>query len=253
MLWVATNLVFNDIMGTIPETDVHERFQSLNVLLESIERYAKVDPRPGLLFLLQGKVLEQLALTVVKAREIIANPDRSAKEKKDLLGQMYREPGRLEGGVSKLSQQISIHLSEARVAFEHASVDVNPFPWLELSTDLEGMTYLGDVQYALVGVDQAEATYANAVRLFIEHDQPLREFMPFARAAARWAAVRAREGACGTRRPRLPEWDAVWTRLGASSSHDWCALTDPASGAADVVKPGFGLLGLIGPIIRETR
>jgi hypothetical protein len=252
MPWVAANFVFSDIKGTIPDTDVNERFQSLAALRQSIEDYSKVDAKPGLIFLLQGQVLEELALTMLKAREVMTNPNRSTEEKESLLEQMYGAPVRLEYGVARLSDGMRAYLYEAQIAFEHAAAAINPFPSLEPSTDLEGTIYLGDVQYALEGVDQAEAAYANTIRLFIEHDEPLREFMLFAKAAARWAAVRAHDGACRTRPARLREWDAVWTRLGASSTHDWCALLDPPSGAADAGKPGLGLLGLIAPIIRDS-
>ena len=215
--------VFIEYINRTGPADALVRLDALTVARVTLDAYLEKIADPRLLYLLRGRIHREIATTV---RDVLRSA--SDAEKQGFVKRWTGEADDVKGDVNALLHGFLVGtLTHARIAFENASAAVNPFPWFGPSSNIEALISTGDMYYAAEYdgfLDDTEKSYANAIRMFIEQDAPLREFKMMAKAAARWAIIRNRAGACRTGAARDIRWDGIWILLGAAPDHDWCSI-----------------------------
>ncbi|MGB9364790.1 MAG: hypothetical protein WCE79_02125 [Xanthobacteraceae bacterium] len=230
------------------------RVKILAQLRHILNPYLQESAYPGDLYLVRGQIFWNLAMLIREARKL-DNP----AERKATADSLLQEGSVPENEVDVfLKTEYGEVTKLAQISFENVLVSPNPYPFLFSSPNLDAMILLGDVLYAgdysdapgaAAMLGKAEAAYADAVRQFVDDDAPLRKFLWLGRAAARWANIRKREGACVDGAAPNPRWDEVWGLLGAAPGHRWCSIFEAGqqSGPGDL-----GVLGIVAPYIREV-
>lgn len=139
---------------------------------------------------------------------------------------------------------------EAGVAFDNAANTRAASELAESGSDLEPRVLTGDAWLGAGVRDRASAAYSDALRVFIDKDEPIGDIRWLARAGGRWGALLIAEGACASS-PKRREWDALWHRIGVRLDYDLCRLSGewPSMSAGD--RRRLGLLGLIYPLVDD--
>jgi len=197
---------------------------------------------PRRLFVDKGRMLLDLATADEDAMKLQEGP-MSALARKRSRG----EPADAKALKTWFGRQAERDHQSAIVSFQNATATGIIAPLLEESSELEPFIRLGDAWYRFGQPLQAEQAYAGAIRKFVDNDLSLSEIRWLAFAAARWATILAREGACkGT--PARNSWDEAWKHLGGSVDDDVCC---ESTRGGDCASPQ-GLLRAIQPVVVDS-
>jgi len=143
-------------------------------------------------------------------------------------------------------------IGQATIAFANSASTSTVAPLIERSSDMEPLVMLGDAYFAGSNIEQAEQTYAQAIRKFVQDDAPSRDIIWLAKAATRWESALLRGGACKSLPDKIPSWNAVWAPLGVPSDYDICSLLQYQKEKSGHESNKPGLLNLIYPVIAES-
>ncbi len=146
------------------------------------------------------------------------------------------------------ASQAKVFWIAAAVAFDNAANTRPAASLVEDSSELKPRVMMGDAWLGAGELTRAKTAYVGAVRAFIDQDEPARDLVWLAGAAARWASLLVAQGACKNG-SEPGEWHRLWEQLGANSRADPCALKAPI----DTVHPSdFGMIGLLYPWVARA-